>query len=96
MNCGMRDTSFLRNKHELSTNSTDPDWLTKLLYLSCIFEHMKKLNFSLQGESVNILTVNNNIKALKKKIQHWTGRVESGGKYMFSRLSDFLEDNESS
>jgi len=65
-------------KHELSANLTDPDWLTKLLYQSCIFEKINSLNLSLQGESVNILTVNNNIKAFKKKIQRCPGRDESG------------------
>jgi len=46
------------------------------------------LNLSLQGKSVDIITVNNNIKAFKKKIQHWAGRVESVRIDMFSELSN--------
>jgi len=44
------------------------------------FEKINNLNLSLQGESFYILKVNNNIKAFKRKIQRWTGRVESGRK----------------
>jgi len=52
-------------KHELAAKLADHDWLTKLLYLSCVFEKINSLNLSLQGESVNILTANNKIKAFK-------------------------------
>ena len=81
-------------KHELAAKLADHDWLTKLLYLSCIFEKIKILYLSLQGESVNILKANNKIKAFKLKIQHWAGRVENGRIEIFSELSDFLEENE--
>jgi len=47
----------------------------------------------LQGGSINILTANNKIKAFKKKIQHWTGLVESGRMDMFSELSDFIKES---
>jgi len=38
--------------------------------------------------------VNNKIKAIKNKINHWTGQVVRGRIGMFSELSDFLEKNE--
>ena len=68
--------------------------MTKLLYLSCIFEKGNNLNLSLQSESVDILTAYNKIKAFKKKIQHWANRVEIGRMDMFFKLDDYLEENE--
>ena len=59
---------FLKERrHELAANLTDPDWLTKLLYLSCVFEKTNSLNLPLKGKSVDILTAYNKIKAFKKK-----------------------------
>ena len=77
----LRNEAYLfltERKHKLATNLTDPNWLTKLLYLSCIFEKINSLNFPLQGESVVILIAYNKIKAFKKKIQYWASRVEIG------------------
>ena len=85
---------YTARRHELAANLTDPDWLTKLLYLSCIFEKINSLNLSLQGESVDILTAYNKIKVLKKKIQHWASRVEIGRTNMFSELNGYLEESE--
>ena len=65
-------------RHELATNLTNPDWLTKLLYLSCVFDKINGLNLSLQGKTVDILTAYHKIKAFKKKKQHWVGRVKIG------------------
>ena len=42
---------------------------------------------------MNILTVNNKIKAFKKKLQHQAGLLESKKLDMFSKLNDFLEEN---
>jgi len=52
--------------------------IAQLLYFFCILGKLNDLSLSLQNVSFNILTVNNKIKAFKKKIQHWTDRVESG------------------
>ena len=79
-------------RHELAANLTDLDWLTKL-HLSSVFEKINSLNLSLQGESVDILTAYNKIKASKKKIEHWFGRVQIGRMDMFSELNDYLEEN---
>ena len=57
---------LMDKKNELAAKFTDPDWIVKLLYLSCIFEKLNGLNLSLQGESMNILRANNKIEAFKK------------------------------
>ena len=81
-------------RHELAAN-TDPEWFTKLLYLSCIFEKINSLNLSLQGESIDILKAYNKIKAFfQKKIQHWASRVEIERMDMFSELNDYFKKNE--
>ena len=69
----LRNKAYLfltERRYELAANLTNPDWLTKLLYLSCVYEKINSLNLSLHGESVDILTAYNKIKAFKKKIQH--------------------------
>jgi len=65
---------LMDRKHELADNLTGPNWIVKLLYLSCIFEKINGLNLSLQGESINILTANYKIEAFKKNLPHWVGR----------------------
>ena len=84
---------LMERRHKLAANLTDPDWLTKLPNLSCVFEKINSLHLSLQGESVDNLTAHNKIKAFKKKIQHWVGRVEIGRMDMSSELNDYLEEN---
>ena len=93
----LRDEVYLFlmvRKHKFASNLSDPGWIVKLLYLSCIFEELNGLNLSLQGVSMNILTANNKIEAFKKKLQHWAGLLESGKMDMLSELNDFLEENE--
>ena len=85
---------LMDRKNELAAKLTDPDWIVKLLYFSCIFEKLNGLNLSLLGESMNILRANNKIEAFKKKLQYWAGLLKSGKMDMFSDLNDFLEENE--
>ena len=93
----LRNEAYLfltQRRHERGANLTNPDWLTKLLYLSCIFEKINNLNLSLQGEkSIDILIAYSKIKAFKKKIQHWASRVEIEKINMCSELNDYLEEN---
>ena len=90
----LRDEVYLflmDRKNELAAELTDPDWIVKLLYSSCIFDKLNGLNLSLQGESMNVLRANNKIEAFKKKLQQWAGLLESGKMDMFSDLNDFLD-----
>ena len=51
----LRNEAYLfltERRHKLAANLTDPDWLTKLLYLSSIFEKINSLNLSLQGDQL--------------------------------------------
>ena len=64
-------------KRELAAELTDPDWIVKLLYLTCILEKLNGLNLSLQGQSMNILTASNKVEAFKKKLRHWTAYLKA-------------------
>ena len=93
MSCQMKLICFLWKDTNL-LQSINLDWLTKFLYLSCIFEKINSLNLLLQGESIDILKAYNKIKAFKKKIQHWASRVEIERMFIFSELNDYFEENE--
>ncbi|XP_067303616.1 zinc finger BED domain-containing protein 5-like [Pseudorasbora parva] len=81
------------SKSEFAHHLTDPDWLSKLAYLACIFERLNMLNLSLQGPNTNILTMNEKIDAFVKKLDRWAERVEQGNVEMFPELDEHLEEN---
>ena len=86
---------FLMDKAPaLAEHLTQPDWLARLAYLSCIFDKLNGLNLSLQGDNTNILSLNDKIHAFMKKVKRWTARVEMGRIDMFSELHEFMEENE--
>ncbi len=57
---------------QLTDHLTDPDWITRLVYLSCIFERLNGLHMSLQGENTSILSLNDKIHTFKRKVRCWT------------------------
>ncbi|CAL9702155.1 unnamed protein product [Knipowitschia caucasica] len=77
----------------LAEHLTDPGWISKLAYLSSIFEKLNGLNMSLQGENTTILSLNDKIEAFVRKIERWIARVEMGRIDMFAKLEEFLEEN---
>ncbi|XP_034083391.1 protein FAM200A-like [Gymnodraco acuticeps] len=79
---------------QLADHLTDPDWLTRLAYLSCIFDRLNGLNLSLQGENTSIMSLNDKICAFKRKVDRWTARVEMGRIDMFPELEEFIEEND--
>ncbi|XP_073667603.1 SCAN domain-containing protein 3-like [Paramisgurnus dabryanus] len=96
--------NVLRRLYELRDETTDqrsplaehlsnPDWVTRLAYLSCIFEKLNGLNLSLQGENTNILYLNDKVQAFARKLVRWRERVEMGRIDMFSELEEFMEEN---
>lgn len=85
---------LMEHESQLADHLTDPDWLTRLAYLSCIFEKLNGLNMSLQGENTSIMSLNDKIQAFTRKLERWTERVEMGRIDMFSELDEFIEENE--
>ncbi|KAK2845986.1 hypothetical protein Q7C36_010840 [Tachysurus vachellii] len=58
----------------LAEHLSDPDWVTRLAYLSCIFEKLNGLNVSLQGENTNILYLNDKVQVFARNLVHWRER----------------------
>ena len=86
---------FLMDKApELAEHLTQPEWVARLAYLSCIFDELNSVNLSLQGDNTNILSLNDKIHAFTRKVERWAARVEKGRIDMFSELRDFMEENE--
>uniref|UniRef100_A0A3Q1AGL5 HAT C-terminal dimerisation domain-containing protein n=1 Tax=Amphiprion ocellaris TaxID=80972 RepID=A0A3Q1AGL5_AMPOC len=84
---------LMEHDSQLADHLTDPDWLTRLAYLSCIFDKLNGLNMSLQGENTSIMTLNDKIRSFKRKLDRWTARVEMGRIDMFPELEEFMEEN---
>ena len=76
---------------QLADHLTDPAWLTRLAYLSCIFEKLNGLNLGLQDENTIILSMNDKICAFKRKLKRWSARVKMGSLDMFSELDEFIK-----
>ena len=53
-------------------------WSTKFSYFADIFEHLNKLNTSMQGNRENIFTTRDKICATGDKVTIWRSKVEEG------------------
>ncbi len=81
---------------QLTDHLTDPDWIKRLAYSSCIFERLNGLNMSSQSENTSILSLYDKIHAFKRKVERWTARVEMARTDMFPELDEFMEENDAS
>jgi hypothetical protein len=79
-------------KCELAAFFQNDLWLSKLCYLSDIFEKFNDLNLSLQGKNCDIFTSNDKIESFIKKINIWRSRVEKNSFEMFSSVDNFIID----
>ena len=77
-------------KNDLAAFFLNDQWLSKLYYLSNIFEKLNDLNLSLQGRKCNIFTSNDKIESFIKKINIWKRRVEKDSFEMFCSINDLL------
>uniref|UniRef100_A0A1A8DU23 HAT C-terminal dimerisation domain-containing protein n=1 Tax=Nothobranchius kadleci TaxID=1051664 RepID=A0A1A8DU23_NOTKA len=85
---------LLEHGSHLAAHLTDPDWLTRLAYLACIFDKLNGLNTSLQVENANIMSLNDKIDAFKRKLDRWCARVKTGCFDIFPELEEFMEEND--
>jgi hypothetical protein len=53
----------------------DHIWLHKLAYLADVYQHLNKLNSSMQGNKENILTCTDKILAFKTKLNIWKNHI---------------------
>ncbi|XP_025407111.1 zinc finger BED domain-containing protein 5-like [Sipha flava] len=68
----------------------DEVWWTKLSFLTDLFEHLNKLNSSIQGRNENMLTSSDKIMAFIEKLNLWKTKVNQDPfKVSISYLVDF-------
>lgn len=72
----------------------DNSWVAALAYLADIFEHLNKLNSSLQGKQTNLITPSDKVSAFTKKLYLWKTRLFQGNFDMFDQLHEFTEKQE--
>ncbi|XP_066988214.1 uncharacterized protein [Macrobrachium rosenbergii] len=78
----------LQGKPEFCQLLADEIWSAKLCYLAEIFEHLNKVNTSMQGKNENMLTSSDKIKGLLEKIRLWKDRVSNGNADMFQKTAE--------
>ncbi|KAL4103483.1 hypothetical protein QTP88_018859 [Uroleucon formosanum] len=66
----------------------DEKWWTKVSFLTDIFEHLNKLNTSVQGCNENILTSTDKIMAFNEKLTLWKTQVDQKKLTMFPRTAE--------
>ncbi|XP_068228064.1 zinc finger BED domain-containing protein 5-like [Palaemon carinicauda] len=77
-----------QEKPEFCELLADEIWSAKLCYLADIFEHLNKVNTSLQGKNENMLTSSDKIKDLLEKIKFWKYKVSYGNADMFQKTAE--------
>ena len=80
---------FRKNMHnEFCDLIQNKIWCTKLAYLADSFEHLNKLNTSMQGKRENVLTSVDKICAIKDKIRIWIRKVKESNFESFLKLQN--------
>ena len=63
-------------------------WCTKLAYLADIFDHLNKINTSMQGKGENMLTSVDKICGMRDKIEIWNRKIKEGNFDMFPKTAE--------
>ncbi|XP_022160762.1 zinc finger BED domain-containing protein 5-like [Myzus persicae] len=71
----------------------DEEWWTKLSFLTDLFEHLNKLNSSMQGRDENILSSSDKIMAFIGKLNLWKTKINQGNLIMFPRTALLVADD---
>ena len=83
-------------KSKRATHFADDSWLTKLGYLSDVFQKLNILNRSLQGGNMDVFTARDVIEAFKLKLSMWKSRIQAGDVTDFPDLKTaFIEATDS-
>ena len=72
------------------------EWISKLCYLCDILERLNALNLSLQGKDSNIMDFIDKLSAFQAMLELWRIKIINGRITVFSHLSSFVEDCETS
>ncbi|XP_060768837.1 zinc finger BED domain-containing protein 5-like [Neoarius graeffei] len=84
---------FVDHTFHLSDNLHDPEFLSRLAYLSDIFSKLNELNLGLQRLSATIFNVRDKIETMIQKLKLWIDCVGKNKPEAFPLLHDFLCEN---
>lgn len=76
----------------MAVKCQDNFWLAKLSYMASIFDHLNKLNISLQGKGGDIFTAMGKINGFKLKVEKWRANVEKKNFSDFPTFDDFMRE----
>lgn len=83
-----------QNKNDLYDAFTSENNIFFLAYLSDFFEALNNLNIKLQGQSSNIMSSYDTIRAFMEKIQLWKRRLQARNFSSFTRLNELIDDKD--
>ena len=89
--CNELSTFLTQERHPMAANFEDIFWLTKLSYLTAIFESTNQLNLLMQGKGCDIFEVSSKIQAFKSKLNFWQSDVTKYNFSYFESLNNFMK-----
>lgn len=78
---------FTLEESEYANYLSDDSWIAKVAFLSDLFDHLNKLNISMQGKEENILVSQDKMVAFKDKLNLWLRHIEENNLEMFPLLN---------
>ena len=82
-----------QDNNSKSEKLSDVFWCAKLSYLAGIFDHLNKINISLQGKGKGIFECYSKINPFKSKLPLWKARVAEINFVDFPTLDKFVQEN---
>ena len=80
-------TFFKEKNHEFKDYFENDDFISRMAYLSDIFQALNVINLSFQGSNSNIAVFVSKLEAFTRKLDFWTKNVESKQFGMFQLLT---------
>ena len=80
-------TFFKEKNHEFKDYFENDDFISRMAYLSDIFQALNVINLSFQGSNSNIAVFISKLEAFTRKLDFWTKNVESKQFGMFQLLT---------
>ena len=80
-------TFFKEKKHEFKDDFENDNFISRMAYLSNIFQTLNVINLSFQGSNSNITVFISKLEAFTRKLVVWTKNVESKQFGMFQLLT---------
>ena len=83
---GEEIASFLDSKNNTYVEFSDPDWFSRLAFLTDLFHHLNELNLQLQGRGLLVTEMFARLNAFELKLRLWESQLGKGDFTHFPRL----------